>query len=90
MALNRAEMQAAGSSLEQVETCERLLAQWTAADLNPPELITGLDVAQMGVLPGPRYKVLLESVRDAQLDGSIGTRMEAVEMLRQLIACDDS
>jgi hypothetical protein len=44
--------------------------------------VTGEDLKNLGVTPGPRFKELLERVRDAQLDGAVTSREEAVEFLR--------
>jgi tRNA nucleotidyltransferase (CCA-adding enzyme) len=41
-------------------------------------LLDGDDLRALGLPPGPRYRVLLEGVRAAQLDGAIRTRDEAV------------
>jgi poly(A) polymerase len=45
---------------------------------NPPPLVTGDDLVLHGIPPGPKYRELLERVREAQLDGRIGTRDEAL------------
>jgi len=52
--------------------------------LNPPPLITGDDLKQLGLPPGPAYRKLLDAVRDAQLDNKITTRDEALELARNL------
>jgi poly(A) polymerase len=83
--LHRADALASGKSVDHVEYCEQLLRAWTPEDLNPPPLITGGDLRVLGVLPGPRYKELLDTVREAQLDGTITNREEALELLRRLI-----
>jgi hypothetical protein len=63
-----------------------LYARWTAADWDPPPLVTGRDVLEAGVPAGPRVKDVLEVVRDAQLDGELLTREAALERLRALVA----
>ncbi len=85
LVLHRADALASGKSVDHVEYCEQLLREWTPQDLNPPPLVTGNDVKQLGPVPGPRYKELLDAVREAQLDGTILTRDEALELLRRLI-----
>ena len=77
LVLHRADALASGKSVDHVEYCEQLLREWTPADLNPPTLITGHDVRELGPVPGPRYKELLDAVREAQLDGTITTRRRA-------------
>lgn len=83
--LHRADALATGKSIDHVEYCEQLLREWGPTDLNPPPLITGHDVRELGPVPGPRYKELLDAVREAQLDGTVTTREEAMELLRGLI-----
>ena len=39
----------------------------------------------MGIAQGPRFKTLLEKVREAQLDGTLKTREEALEFVRRLL-----
>jgi len=47
--------------------------------------INGNDLKQMGLLPGPRYKTILETLRFSWLDGDITTQEEERELLRQLV-----
>ena len=49
------------------------------ADLNPAPLVTGQDLIEMGISPGPKFKTILQSVRDSQLDGKISTRQKALD-----------
>jgi poly(A) polymerase len=46
--------------------------------LDPPPLITGEDLLQMGIPQGPAYSKILKMIREAQLDGEILTREDAV------------
>jgi tRNA nucleotidyltransferase/poly(A) polymerase len=62
--------------------CRRLLAQ-PRGTLDPPPLLTGDDLLANGIPSGPRYKMLLERIRAAQLDGEAGTKAEALAMVRK-------
>jgi poly(A) polymerase len=84
LALHRADALASGRSTDHVDYCEGLLEEWSAADLNPPPLITGDDLAALGIPRGPVYKRLLDAVREAQLDGSVTTREQALDLVRRL------
>jgi poly(A) polymerase len=88
LALHRADAQASGRSTEHVDYCERLLAEWTEADLNPAPLLTGEDLKQLGLPPGPLFKRLLDAVREAQLDGTIRTRQEALDLVKRLLEAE--
>lgn len=61
-----------------------LLAGWTADDLHPARLVTGNDAMAAGVPRGPRVAAALRAVEDAQLRGDVGTREQALAMLRAL------
>jgi poly(A) polymerase len=83
LALHRADALASGRSLDHVEYCEELLR--TLPPL-PPPLITGDDLKALGLEPGPLYKRLLDAVREAQLEETISTREEALDLVRRLLA----
>jgi poly(A) polymerase len=52
-----------------------------AEEINPPALITGKDLIAAGKTPGPQFKEILDRVRDAQLDGVVTTKEEALAMI---------
>ena len=54
--------------------------------LRPPRLLTGHDLIAAGYHPGPEFSRLLEIVEDAQLDGTIHTREEALQLVRSRAA----
>ena len=52
-------------------------------ELKPPALISGDDLIRAGYTPGPRFKKILAAVEDASLEGRIGTREEALALVRE-------
>lgn len=62
-----------------------LIQRWTSsvppAELAPPPLVTGDDLIRLGHRPGPRFRALLDAAYDAQLEGRVRTRDEAVAFL---------
>jgi poly(A) polymerase len=66
-----------------VAFCEERLA-WPAEKLNPPPLISGDDLKRSGIRPGPRFKTLLDEVRDAQLERRVTTREEAIALAKEI------
>jgi poly(A) polymerase len=88
LALHRADALASGKSVDHVDYCEKLLHEWSDADLNPPPLLTGYDLMRHGLEQGPHFKRLLDAVREAQLDGAITTPQEALEVVDRLSAVD--
>lgn len=57
--------------------CRDLLAR-PAEQLDPSPLVGGNDLSRAGIPAGPAYKAILQSIRDAQLDGEISTPDEAI------------
>src|SRR6266853_1378438 len=55
-----------------------------AEQIRPAPPITGDDLIAAGYQPGPMFKELLTAVEDAQLDGSISTKEEAMGLVRSL------
>ncbi len=53
--------------------------------LIPPPLITGKDLIQRGLQPGPRFKEILEEIQTEQLENRLGTKEEAVGYLETLL-----
>ncbi len=85
--LNWFEAEADGqdSKAASLQQLKQRAAVWTAAELDPPPLITGQDLLARGLQPGPRLKELLDAVRTAQLNGHVTTLPEAHELLDRLI-----
>lgn len=76
-----------GEWAARVDTVVILLdAYYRAADrlVRPPTLVTGDDILALGVGPGRQVGELLELVREAQADGEVTTRGEALALVRRL------
>jgi poly(A) polymerase len=54
-----------------------------AQPLIPQPLASGRDLIDMGHAPGPRFRELLTSLQNLQLEGAITTREQALEWLRE-------
>lgn len=55
----------------------------TPTGLSPTPLLTGDDLVALGYRPGPGFKGLLDAVYDAQLEGGVVSREQAVELARR-------
>jgi hypothetical protein len=55
-------------------------------ELDPPPLITGDDLMNHGVPAGELYSPLLREVRNAQLDGVLNSKNEALEFVDRRLA----
>ena len=75
----------AGADDPALAFCRDRLA-WPADRLNPPPLIDGADLIAHGLDPGPQFSALLEKIRDAQLNGEIATRDEALALVDRLMS----
>ena len=76
------EYQTTGKTQE-TEFCRDRL-QLDPAELNPLPLITGDDLILHGLSAGKEFRVLLDAVRDAQLNKQIVNRREALELVNRL------
>jgi hypothetical protein len=68
---------------EEAQWCRNQLER-DRDELDPPPLLTGDDLIDAKLPQGPRYRVLLQRVRDAQLDGEIESRADALALVRRL------
>jgi putative nucleotidyltransferase with HDIG domain len=50
--------------------------------IRPEPLLTGQDLIELGYAPGPRFKEILAAVEDAQLEGKVQSREQAVELVQ--------
>jgi putative nucleotidyltransferase with HDIG domain len=59
------------------------LAATPPQQIRPQPLITGDDLIAAGYAPGPRFKEILSTIEDAQLEGKISSREEAMELVKK-------
>jgi poly(A) polymerase len=45
----------------------------------PPPLINGNDLKKLGLIPGPEFRKILDTVFEAQLTGEVASREEALQ-----------
>ena len=55
-----------------------------ARDLNPPPLLTGTDLTDLGLQAGPQFRAILQAIRAAQLDKQIVSKEQAMRMAQTL------
>jgi poly(A) polymerase len=84
LALSEAEFRVAGVDTRDIDWCRSLLER-PAEELDPPPLLTGDDLISHGVVPGPNYGILLQRVRDAQLDEEVRTPREALALVDRML-----
>jgi poly(A) polymerase len=79
----RADCLASGGTAEGYES---LMARYRIAQeetVRPEPLITGRDLIAMGLEPGPHFGPILDAVYDAQLEGEVTNREEALARARE-------
>ena len=83
MELHRLDCSSSHRNLENYEFMRRFLAETPPAEVRPVRLLTGDDLIGLGFRPGPKFKEILEAAEDAQLEGNISTREDAVIWVRR-------
>jgi len=81
--LHRLDCLASHGMLDAYEFVRKFLAETPPGEVRPARLVTGEDLKQMGFAPGPLFKEILRLVEDAQLDGRLTSREEALTFVRQ-------
>ncbi|MBI2963716.1 MAG: CCA tRNA nucleotidyltransferase, partial [Deltaproteobacteria bacterium] len=81
--LCRIDASASNGNLQFYEFCRARLAAFSAADIQAPPLVSGDDLIALGHRPGPAFRTILEAVEDAQLEGALVTREQALEFVRE-------
>jgi len=81
--LTRIDALSANGDLSHYEFCMRALAELGQEQIKPALLLDGRDLIALGLRPGPQFKEILRLVEDAQLEGQISTKAEAVELVRK-------
>jgi poly(A) polymerase len=71
---------ARGHHAERAAWLRPRLDELAKMDFAPPPLLTGDDLTAAGQTPGPVFKRVLDAVYDAQLEGRVTTKAEALEL----------
>lgn len=80
--LHRLDCLSSHRNLENYDFVARFLRDTPPESIRPARLISGEDLKELGYTPGPQFRVILEAVEEAQLEGSIKTRSEAMEFVK--------
>lgn len=84
-ALFEARLDAKSADRADVEYCRQKLSL-PPGQLNPPPLVDGHDLIAHGVPESKQIRILLERLRDAQLEGQIASKRQALELSDRLRA----
>ena len=81
--LCRIDALASNGNLRYVEFCRERLGTFREEDMKPPLLLTGDDLIALGHRPGPAFKVMLSALEEAQLEGAVADREQALAFVQE-------
>ena len=81
--LHRLDCLASHGDLTNYELARRLLAEPPPAEIKPAPLVCGHDLIAQGYTPGPIFKEILQAVEDAQLEGRLHSREDALRLVTE-------
>jgi poly(A) polymerase len=81
--LHRLDCLSSHGRLEAFQALKNFLAETPAEQFSPPRLLTGDDLQDMGYVPGPHFQRMLTALEDAQLEGQLQTKEQAILFVRR-------
>ncbi len=81
--LHRLDCLASHGDLTNYELARRMLEETPPEEIKPPRLLGGDDLIAQGYKPGPLFKEILQAIEDAQLEGKIRSREDALRLLAE-------
>jgi len=84
MELHRIDCASSHGDLKHYEFLKHQLETMSPDEIDPPTLINGRDLLAMGIPPGRSLGMMLETIRVAQLEGTVETRAQALEVARKM------
>jgi putative nucleotidyltransferase with HDIG domain len=85
MELHRVDCASSNGFTDNYEFLNEKSEEFASEPLIPPPLITGKDLIEKGLKPGPRFKEILEEIQTEQLENRLSTREEALDFLETLL-----
>ena len=82
--LHRVDCMSCHGELDNYAFCKAALENLEPEQIRPDPLINGRDLIAMGYIPGPAFKQVLRAVEDAQLEGRVTRRDEALRLAAQV------
>jgi poly(A) polymerase len=83
LALHRADCLASHGGLSTYEFVRQKRDEIPAEKIRPQPLVTGDDLIAAGHVPGPKFREILNAVEDAQLEGRLLSRDQALEFVQR-------
>ncbi len=82
MELHRVDCASSHGMLDNYEFLKSKSAEFATAPLIPEPLLTGRDLIELGLRPGPHFKEILEAVQSRQLESTLSDRSGAIEFVK--------
>ena len=79
--LHRLDCLSSHRDLTNYHMARRMLQEIPAEEIRPRALMSGDDLIAAGYKPGPRFKEILQAVEEAQLEGGISSREDALRLV---------
>jgi poly(A) polymerase len=86
--LHRVDCASSHGMLDNYEFLQAKQQEFAQAPLIPPPLISGRDLIDLGMKPGPKFKEILEAVESRQLEGALRERDDALAWVRTEYAAE--
>jgi poly(A) polymerase len=83
LALHKVDCQSSNGDLSNYEFLKRKMSEFSHEPLIPPPLLSGNDLMRLGYKPGPNFKLILEAVQSAQLEGALKTSSDAESWVKE-------
>jgi poly(A) polymerase len=81
--LHRLDCESSHRRLDAYNLVRDVLLNTPVEQVRPTRLLTGDDLNEMGYPPGPRYQQILSALEDAQLEGHLLSREQAIGFVRK-------
>ena len=81
--LHRLDCLASHGDLTTYELARGILEETPVEQIKPAPLLGGDDLIAQGYSPGPLFKEILQTIEDAQLEGKLQSREDALRLLAE-------
>ena len=82
MELHRVDCASSNGFTDNYEFLRAKEQEFASEPLIPPPLITGKDLIELGLSPGPQFTEILNTIQTEQLEGHLTNKEEAIDYLR--------
>ena len=88
--LHRLDCAASNGYTDAYNFVQEKLLEFKQEELRPERLLSGRDLIEAGYRPGPGFRLALNAVETAQLEGEISTSNEALALARLVLGASDN